>query len=380
MPSPLSTRSLQAAAVDSAAMDEALDFPNCDPVPMTWEQLQVYDGRIEYWDAALKTAWVLRDGAGIRHEAPCNVLSELLNRMALERGARIRCFGHAFLMVRDGEGRPSKIMCGDQTVYLDPGPFRHATDSEAVVIGSDRLPDVVLEVDHTTDIRRGKLKLYESWGFPEIWVETPDAPSPSRPRAVRRGLTIYLLEEGRYRESEASLAFPGWSATLDSLGAERAGAVGGDLEGVSAAGPDSGPGTGHGAGRRSAARRPSALGAPAGVDGGARRGSGTRAGGGSRTGRCGRTRPDDGRAVQPARQSGRAQVRWRTRPINWSEFWRHRPIPNALRKPGAGSWTAATARSCWPAWRHGAISADSELALRAANPSKAVAARGRWPW
>ena len=212
MSSPLSSRSLPAAAVDAAAMDEALDFPNCDPVPMTWEQLQVYDGRIEYWDAALKTAWVLRDGAGIRHEAPCNVLSELLSRVALERGARIRCFGNAFLMVRDGEGRPSKIMCGDQTVYLDPGPFRHSTDSDAVVIGSDRLPDVVLEVDHTTDIRRGKLKLYESWGFPEIWVETPDAPSRSRPRAVRRGLTIYVLEEGRYRESAASLAFPGWGA------------------------------------------------------------------------------------------------------------------------------------------------------------------------
>ena len=28
-------------------------------------------------------------------------------------------------------------------------------------------PDVVLEVDHTTDVHRGKLALYESWGFPE---------------------------------------------------------------------------------------------------------------------------------------------------------------------------------------------------------------------
>ena len=33
-------------------------------------------------------------------------------------------------------------------------------------MGSDTLPDVVLEVDNTTDVRRGKLSLYESWGFP----------------------------------------------------------------------------------------------------------------------------------------------------------------------------------------------------------------------
>ena len=209
----LSAPSSLAATFEPKALDdEALEFPNCDEVPMTWEQLQTYDGRIEYWDAALSTAWVLRDGAGIRHEVPCSVLGELLSRMALERGARIRCFGHAFLMVRDKDGKPRKIMCADQTVYLDPKPFQHTTDSDAVVIGSDRLPDVVLEVDHTTDVRRGKLKLYASWGFPEVWVETPDAPSRSRPRAVRPGLTIYVLEEGGYRESPESLAFPGWRA------------------------------------------------------------------------------------------------------------------------------------------------------------------------
>ena len=78
--------------------------------------------------------------------------------------------------------------------------------------GEDDFPDVVLEVDHTTDVHRGKLALYESWGFPEVWVEVPDAPSPSRPHRRQPGLTIHLLEHGRFRVAAESLAFPGWRA------------------------------------------------------------------------------------------------------------------------------------------------------------------------
>ena len=71
---------------------------------------------------------------------------------------------------------------------------------------------MVLEVDHTTDVHRGKLALYESWGFPEVWVEVPDTLSPSRPHRRRPGLTIHLLEHGRFRVAAESLAFPGWRA------------------------------------------------------------------------------------------------------------------------------------------------------------------------
>ena len=42
---------------------------------------------------------------------------------------------------------------------------------------------MVMVVDNTTDVRRGKLALYESWGFPELWVEVPD----TRRRAGRPG-------------------------------------------------------------------------------------------------------------------------------------------------------------------------------------------------
>ena len=121
----------------------------------------------------------------------------------------------------------------------------------AMVVGEDDFPDVVLEVDHTTDARRGKLPLYESWGFPEVWVDVPEAPSPSRPRSRRPGLTIHLLEGGRYREAADSRAFPGWTAAeihaalnepapsaQTSAVLERVGAALGAREGT---GPDDDP-------------------------------------------------------------------------------------------------------------------------------------------
>ncbi|MDE0445701.1 MAG: hypothetical protein OXH96_03435 [Spirochaetaceae bacterium] len=40
----------------------------------------------------------------------------------------------------------------------------------------------------------------------------PEAPSPSRPHRRRPGLTIHLLEHGRFRVASESRAFPGWRA------------------------------------------------------------------------------------------------------------------------------------------------------------------------
>ena len=79
-------------------------------------------------------------------------------------------------------------------------------------MGADHLPDVVLEVDYSTDVRRGKLGLYEAWGFPEVWVEVPDVRSPRQPRRRPSGLTIHRLGPDGYRPAAASAAFPGWTA------------------------------------------------------------------------------------------------------------------------------------------------------------------------
>ncbi len=199
-----------AAPAPTAPMPTAgRDFPGCDPVSLpTWDDVWAHDGRIEYWLRETGTAWVLRD-AGPVHEVSPHLLSELLTRLGQERGSRFRLAGAVYLMERDEDGRPRQVLVADQTIYLDRGVWRPR--DPAIVLGVDPLPDVILEVDHTTDVRRNKLPVYEAWGFPEVWVDTPDEPSPNRPRRVRPGLTIYVLEGGRFRVADESRAFPTWT-------------------------------------------------------------------------------------------------------------------------------------------------------------------------
>ena len=113
--------------------------------------------------------------------------------------------------MRDERGERHRILQADQCVYVYPGQARQP-ETGGIVVGAHDLPDVVLEVDHTTDVRRWKLGMYEWWGFPEMWVEVPERWSRSRARGRVPGLTIHVLEGGRYRESPVSIAFPDWRA------------------------------------------------------------------------------------------------------------------------------------------------------------------------
>ena len=35
-----------------------LEFPGCKPVPLPCDEIETYDGRLEFWDARTETAWV----------------------------------------------------------------------------------------------------------------------------------------------------------------------------------------------------------------------------------------------------------------------------------------------------------------------------------
>ena len=184
-------------------------FPGCDPVPMSWDDVRAYEAKdIWYWDGDTNTAWVVREITA-DHEMPTHRLPSLMTRISLERGSGIHCFGSASLIFRRPDGKPGKMMEPDQSVFLHP---REPGRGDGIVLGRDRLPDVVMETDHTTDVRRRKLDMYREWGFPELWVEVPDAGAPSRPRGLAAGLTIYVLEGGEYRRVAASPAFLDWSA------------------------------------------------------------------------------------------------------------------------------------------------------------------------
>ena len=158
----------------------APEFPGCRPMFLGCDEVGTYEGRFEFWDAATETAWMVRDPTSATHEYPSHRLSALSEMIASMRGSAIACFGAMDLELRGEHGERRRILQADQSVYLHPGRSRLPREA-GMVIGEHDFPDVVVEVDHTTDVRRGKLGLYEEWGLPEVWVEVPERYAPSRP-------------------------------------------------------------------------------------------------------------------------------------------------------------------------------------------------------
>ena len=184
-------------------------FPGCRAVRISRDEIVDYEGRIEYWDAATETAMVC-EAVSLYHEQPSQRLAQMTALIAVARGSPIDTFGTADLLLQDEHGAPRRILEADQTVYLYPE--RDRPDGPAMVVGEDTLPNVVVEVDHTTDVRRRKLALYQSWNLPEVWVEVPDTPAPGRAANRKPGVTIHVLHPDGYRPSPESRAFPGWTA------------------------------------------------------------------------------------------------------------------------------------------------------------------------
>ena len=167
-----------ATRVHRGPPDEALEFPGCRPVPLLRDRLADFEGRLEYWDSRTETAWIVAEPPGGTHESTSRRLPELARLIAAVRGAPIRSFGGVCLRLNDAAGRADRMMQPDETIYLDPR--RAKLPGKALVVGDHDLPDVVLEVDQTTDVRRGKLPLYEAWGFPELWLLVPAAGATRR--------------------------------------------------------------------------------------------------------------------------------------------------------------------------------------------------------
>ena len=208
-PPPVMKRSRQARHARSAR--PAPEFPGCRTITIRRDEIATHEGRFELWDADTETAWVMRDPTGFAHEGPSQRLAGLGQLIAAARGSPIECCGTMDLILRDDRGERRRILQADQAVYLHPGRSQRPR-AGGMEIGVHDHPDVVLEVDNTTDVRRGKLGLYEEWGFPEVWVEVPDGYTPGRPAGLEPGLAVHLREGGRYRTSPESRAFQGWTA------------------------------------------------------------------------------------------------------------------------------------------------------------------------
>ena len=187
----------------------ALEFVGCVECRMTLAEYRALDddGTVELFDAELARAWRVAEPAKAPHEDPLSRFGKFVERVAMVRGAPIMLGRAAGLHLLDADRAQVRAMHPDEMVFFDP-ERQERIGSEYEWAADQEYPDVVLEVDNTTDVRRNKLLVYADWGFPELWVEVPEVYSPSRPRGRRPGLTIYLLEAGEYRESRESRAFP----------------------------------------------------------------------------------------------------------------------------------------------------------------------------
>ena len=182
----------------------AEDFPGCEPFHLPEGELEGYEGRLEFWDGYTETAWKVREPTSFYHEGPSMALARMAERVASLRGSPIACFGSVDLVRRDAAGRRRWLMQADQVLYLHPGRVRWGL---ALEVEAHPLPDVVLEVDHSTDVRRRKLGIYRESGFPEVWVLVPWESSRRAP-----GLAIHVRGDAGYREETESRAFAGWKA------------------------------------------------------------------------------------------------------------------------------------------------------------------------
>ena len=209
---------LRAPSASSPLAD--LEFVGCDAMPVNYDQymlLRQEKRRIELWDKSAGMAWELRDGPTGMHEWPIYQLKEMMVLMAAVRGISVPCYGSRGLALLDGNGQRLRVLHPDQSVYLHR-PLSYDGHGD-IPVRRCGFPDIVMEVDNTTDTRKGKLKLYEDMGVPELWIDVPelsldypDQKPPRRPRGLVPGLTIFLLEDGRYREHPASRALRGWKA------------------------------------------------------------------------------------------------------------------------------------------------------------------------
>ena len=204
----MSSASFDAFGTDRDLGSEAYrpaDFPGCESFHLPASEIDHYEGRLEFWDGVTETAWKVCEPTSIYHEQPSRRLGRMAERVASLRGSAIECFGSTDLVRLDAAGRKRWLMQADEVLYLHPDRVR--LQGPAIDVDADPLPDVVLEVDHTTDVRRRKLGVYKESGFPEIWVLVPWEASVRRP-----GLTIHVRRGGEYREEGESRAFPGWKA------------------------------------------------------------------------------------------------------------------------------------------------------------------------
>ena len=187
-----------------------LEFVGCYARPMTLVEYEAYEGRVEFFDSRAEIAWLARATALAPDRDPLEKLGRLAERIALVRGSEIVCRSQAGIWRIFEDGLLRRVQW-DRIMVLDQ-KARDRAVPRGLTVREDPNPDVVVDVECATELRGYRRELCEDWGFPEVWLEVPNAFAPSQPAVLRPGLGIYVLEGGRYAPSSSSRAFPGWRA------------------------------------------------------------------------------------------------------------------------------------------------------------------------
>ena len=133
--------------VGSAAYRDE-DFPGCESFHLPASEIDHYEGRLEFLGGYTETAWKILE-TPIQHEGPSRQLVQMSGRCAMLRGLPISNFGSPDLVRLDAAGRKRWLMQADEVLYLHRDWIR--LQGPAIDVDADPLPEVVLEVDHTTD-------------------------------------------------------------------------------------------------------------------------------------------------------------------------------------------------------------------------------------
>lgn len=139
--------------------------------------------RLTYYQGILEIVTPLE-----AHESASDRIGILIHILTEELGLNIKSMASTTLNKPD-----LKIGAEpDKCYYIQNEPL---VRGKVVNLTSDPPPDLIVEIDIThTDI--DKNQLYQAMGLPEFW------------RYNGKSLTIYLLNEGIYQESETSFTFP----------------------------------------------------------------------------------------------------------------------------------------------------------------------------
>lgn len=141
-----------------------------------------HSARLTYYKGTLEIVTPLEE-----HESACDRIATFIHILTEELSLNIKSMGSTTLKI------PIKIGAEpDKCYYIQNEP---AVRGKKVDLSIDPPPDLVLEVDIThTDIN--KKQLYQEMKVPEFW------------RYNGKTLTIYLLNQNQYEESEISATFP----------------------------------------------------------------------------------------------------------------------------------------------------------------------------